>query len=109
MDWRYWIPLLALAALAGFWHLWRIKRVVHRWARRKGVELLTIDYDDPPRDHAWYRYARSNSGSPRTVVRISVRLANGQIRHGWALCGGDVFGLWRNKVEIDWDQPLNIA
>lgn len=73
--------------------------MLKRWLNRDNLELVT-------HSRCWLRkgpYTWRTSRAQRTF-RITVRDSSGQIRSGWACCGGYFLGVFADAVTFIWDQ-----
>ena len=90
--------VLVLGICSLFWSLARGNELLDRWARRTGVRIIA-------REHRWFAKGPYfwRSGRGHLVYRIAVTDAAGVTRRGWARCGGRIFGLLSDRVDVQWD------
>ncbi|HUT01262.1 MAG TPA: hypothetical protein VM031_02310 [Phycisphaerae bacterium] len=88
----------ALVVFLGTWHFRRSRRLVDDWARANQLDLLSADRRFFRLGPFWWRTARNQE-----VFRVTVRDADGQIRHGYVRVGGWFMGMLSGKVTAQWD------
>lgn len=74
----------------------RSRTMLQQWAQENGYDILSSTY-------SWFGgpfWWRRSKG--QWVYEISVRYYDGTYRHGYALCGDWLLGLWINKVAVEW-------
>jgi len=93
------VPLMiAIAALAFFWHFSRSKSILQKWAFQNGYEILDRNYRNFAKGPFFWTSARGQA-----VYHVTVRDQQGQIHSGWVRCGGWITGLWSDKAEVRWE------
>ena len=78
----------------------RKRTILQQWARENGLELLE---NEERRLLQGPFFMTSTNG--QAVFRVTVRLADGQILHGWVRFGSRMFGLLSDAVQVKWDPP----
>ncbi|MCC6675544.1 MAG: hypothetical protein IT436_00235 [Phycisphaerales bacterium] len=80
-------------------HMNRGRSLLDRWADENGYEILEADYRWMLRGPFFFR-----SNDKNAVYRITVRDLEGDVRRGYARCGGFWFGMWLSPdVTVEWD------
>ena len=87
-----------LGAFSISWHFSRSRRMLNDWAARNGFELMSCEYCWLWRGPFFFR-----SSKGQAVYRILVRDAQGRQRSGYARCGGWLWGLLTDQVNVRWD------
>ncbi|HEX8911507.1 MAG TPA: hypothetical protein VF796_04035 [Humisphaera sp.] len=90
--------LVGLVSIA--WNSGAGERMLDRWAAANGYTLLSAEHRWLAQGPFWWRTSKNQS-----VYRISVRDAAGEVRTGWARCGGWFLGMMSDQVDVEWDAP----
>jgi hypothetical protein len=102
MGFIFMAVVVAGAVLSTVWSFNRSAAMIDRWARRNDLDLVW-------REYRWFLKGPFFwiSGRSQPVYRIAVRDAAGNLRTGWARCGGWLLGLYADVVDVRWDKaPL---
>lgn len=91
--------ILALAIGSTFWSFRRGEQRLAAWAEANSLRLLRSEFRWFAKGPYFWR-----SSKHQTVYRITVADDFGNIREGWARCGGWFFGLFTDHVDVRWDQ-----
>ena len=94
------ILALGLAVGSMVWGFRRGEVLLDRWAARNGYRIVEREYRWLAKGPFFFR-----SGKGHSVYRIAVRDGAGELRRGWARCGGWFIGLLSDHVEVRWDEP----
>jgi hypothetical protein len=94
-----WLVLIALWAIiiALYFYIGscQVRKMLNRWARSQGYRINSTssspEYRFFGRTMCWVSY-------------ISVEFPNGKTHTGKAICGDTLWGLWIDKVHIEWDR-----
>lgn len=91
----------AVALTVGFlsWSLRRGRTLLARWAAANGFTLVQTEWRWIAKGPYFWR-----SSNNQMVYRIAVSDAGGTVRRGWARCGGWVWGLLTDQVDVRWDE-----
>lgn len=94
--------ILILVPVVIFGIAWGFRRgsdLLELWANANNVRILQKEY-------CWFLKGPFfwSSSRNQSVYRITVEDSEGQIRTGWAKCGGWFMGLWTSQVEVRWDK-----
>ncbi|MGC4015719.1 MAG: hypothetical protein QM755_14525 [Luteolibacter sp.] len=76
----------------------RAQELLEDWAAGSGYQLLDYEVRTMLRGPFWL-----NSSKSQIVYRITIRDRDGLTMHGWVRCGGWLFGLLEDEVEVRWD------
>ncbi len=97
------LPFLVLAPITIYWHaVWRPRRareILESWAQANGLQILESEirwFFKPP-------FLFIGRSKVQLIFRVTVQSADGMIRHGWALVGDWIIGLWSEQVQVKWD------
>ncbi len=92
------IPIMTLVGYAIVWTFRRSRQMLTDWAARNEIELLDAQFR-----WLWRGPFFWSSSKNQTIYRITVMDADGRTRTGWAKCGSFWLGLFRDQVEVRWD------
>lgn len=90
------VLFVAMGAIIVWSHA-RGRSMLETWAYRKGYELLS-------REECWFFRGPFFWGTSegQKVYKVTVREAEGAVRHGYVRCGSFWRGLWSDDVEARW-------
>ena len=88
--------VLGIASL--IFHFSRAKTMLERWAARNGLRLLEREARILARGPFFL-----STATGQEVFRILVQDQQGQVRRGYVRCGGFLFGMLSDRVDVRWD------
>jgi len=92
------VIIVAIVIVNVFYVNKRSRDLLADWAGRNGLTLVEANWSFFWPASWWLTTSRN-----QTVYRITVRNYAGQMRTGWARCGGWFVGLWSDNVDVYWD------
>ena len=93
------VPLFLIAAIAlTIWHGARAQSMLENWAAVEGYRIVSCERRTFRRGPFFF-----TSGKGHEVYRITVEDQSGQIKSGYIRCGGFLFGLLSDRVDVRWD------
>lgn len=92
------ISIVGLAVVLMIWHFAKSASVLEQWATSRGYKLLASERRLLFQGPFWWRTSES-----QVVFRVTVRDADGGLRHGFVRVGGWFLGMWSNQVDVEWD------
>ena len=90
--------VIVLVILSMTWTFSRSTSIIETWARENGYRLLSSEYRWLAKGPYFFRTSKG-----QTVYRVTVQDAQGRTRSGYVRCGGWMFGLLSDKVDVRWD------
>ena len=96
--------LVCLAIVVGviLWTSRRSQAMLRRWAEGNGYQIVASEHRLFRRDPFLWTTSRG-----QTVYYVTVTDATGQMRSGYIRCGNFWLGLWREQVEVRWDEAAD--
>ena len=90
--------LTAFVMFATWWQDARAERMLERWCRHTGFDLLS-------RRNCWlwkgpYFTAFLNG---QWVYRVQIRNRSGRVKSGYVRCGSHLLGVLAEEVDVRWD------
>jgi hypothetical protein len=99
MEGVFFIALLVVVVVLGLtWHYGRSSSLLHQWAERNGYRVVRQQYRNFFRGPFFWTTTKG-----QTVYYVTVEDDAGNRRSGWVRCGGWLFGLLSDHVEVRWD------
>src|SRR5687768_33489 len=93
------IPVfIVIAVLSIVWTRSRSTSIIEQWASENCFELLAYEQRFLRTGPFFFRH-----GKGHTVYHVTVRDAEGNVRSGYARCGGWIGGLLSDKIVVEWD------
>jgi len=79
--------------------LWRARRILESWAEDNNYRLLSSEI-------RWLRkgpFLSWSTSKNQVVYHVTVQTLDSQIKRGWVKCGSFWLGIFKNKVEVRWE------
>lgn len=94
-----WLAMVAgLFVWGNVWTLRRARSMLNDWADENGYRPVEIEWRWLRHGPFWWRTSRG-----QVVFRIAVQDSEGRSLHGYARCGGFLFGVLAKRVTVIWD------